>query len=56
MELSNETQALRKSVYMGIWVVGALNQQFIRGSYTEIKSSKEYLLMAKLRSLRQVYF
>ena len=26
---------------MGIWVIGTLNQLFIRGSYTEIKFSKE---------------
>ena len=27
----------KKSINMGIWIIGAPNQQFIRGSYTEIK-------------------
>ena len=39
--LSNKTPALRKSTNMGIWVVGTLNQLFIRGSYTETKLSKK---------------
>ena len=32
---SNKTQALTKSMNMGIWVVGTSNQLFIRGSCTE---------------------
>ena len=36
----NKTQALTKSMNMDIWVIGTLNQQFIRGSYTEIKFPK----------------
>ena len=30
--VSNKTPALTKSTNMGIWVVGTLNQLFIRGS------------------------
>ena len=29
---SNKTPTLRKSTNMGVWVVGTLNQSFIRGS------------------------
>ena len=32
---------LAKSMNMGTWVVGTLNQLFIRGSYTEIKFLKK---------------
>ena len=38
---SNETPALTKSRSMGIWVVDASNQLFIRGSLTETKFSKK---------------
>ena len=38
--LINKTQALPKSINMDIWVIGTSNQQFIRGSYTEIKFPK----------------
>ena len=38
---SNKTQALTKSKNMDIWVIGTLNQLFIRGSYTEIKLSEK---------------
>ena len=34
--LTNKTQVLMKSMNMAIWVIGTLNQLFIRGSYTEI--------------------
>ena len=34
----NKTQAITKSRNMDIWETGTLNQLFIRGSYTEIKS------------------
>ena len=37
---SNKTPALWKSTNMGVWVVGTLNQLFIRGSQTETKLSK----------------
>ena len=29
---SNKTPALRKSMNMGVWAIGTLNQLFIRGS------------------------
>ena len=39
---------------MDVWVVRTLNQQFVRGSYTEIKFSKKKKkkkpLVTKLRS------
>ena len=39
---SNKTKVRTKSINMDIWVIGTLNQLFIiRGSYTEIKFSKE---------------
>ena len=38
---SDETQALTKSMSIGIWVVGTLNLVFIRGSYNKIKFSKK---------------
>ena len=38
---SNKTQALTKSVNMGISEIGASNQLLIRGSYTEIKFFKK---------------
>ena len=31
---SNKTQSLTKIMNMSIWLVGTLNQLFIRGSYT----------------------
>ena len=33
----NKTYSLTKSMNMEIWLVGTLNQLFIRGSYNEIK-------------------
>ena len=33
---SKKTEALKKSMYMYIQVIGTLNQLFIRGSYTQI--------------------
>ena len=38
---SNKISALTKSMNMDIWVVGTMNQLFIRGSYTETKFSKK---------------
>ena len=32
---SNKTQELTKSLNMNIWVLGALNQLFVRGCYTQ---------------------
>lgn len=37
---SNKTQALKKIINMGIWVVDTWKQVFIRSSYTEFKFSK----------------
>ena len=34
---TNKTTTLTKSMIIEIWVIGALNQLFIRGSYTKIK-------------------
>ena len=34
-----KTEALSKIIYMDIYVLGTLNQLFIRGSYTQIKFS-----------------
>ena len=50
--LTNKTQVLTKSMNMAIWVIGTLNQLFIRGSYTEINFKKiiKYVV-AKPRSL-----
>ena len=41
-----------KNMAMDVWVVRTLNQQFVRGSYTEIKFSKKKKkpLVTKLRS------
>ena len=39
-------KALTKSMNMGIWVVD-MNQLFVRGSYTEIKFSKNKVLSGK---------
>ena len=36
--LTNKTQVLTN---MGIWVTSTLNQLFTRGSYTEVKFSKQ---------------
>ena len=44
---SNKTQALTKSMNMCIREIGASNQLFIRGSYTEIKSSKNRVVSGK---------
>ena len=42
---------------MDIWVVGTLNQLFIRGSYTETKFFKKIKeLIGKLRSLWSINF
>ena len=38
---SNKTQALIKSMNMGVWVIGILNQLFRRSSYNRIKFSKK---------------
>ena len=38
---SNKTPAHTKSMNIDIWVVGTLNQLFIRGSDTETKFSKK---------------
>ena len=38
---SNKTETLTKSMNMYIWVIGNLNQLFIKGYYTQIKSSKK---------------
>ena len=38
---SNKTQTLTKSTSMDIWLIGTLNQLFIRGFYTQIKFSKK---------------
>ena len=38
---SNKTEALTKSINMYVWVIGASNQLFIRGSYNQIKFSKK---------------
>ena len=38
---SNITEALTKSMNMYIWVIGILNQLFIRDSYTPIKFLKK---------------
>ena len=38
---TGKTQVSTKSINMDIWVIGTLNQLFIRGSYTEIKFSKK---------------
>lgn len=37
---SYKTQALKKIINMGIWVVDTWSQVFIRSSYTEFKFSK----------------
>ena len=37
---SNKTKALTKRINKHIWEIGALNQIFIRGSYTDIKFTK----------------
>ena len=38
---SNKTKTLTKTMSIRIWVVGILNQLFIKGSYTEIKFKKK---------------
>ena len=44
---SNKTSALTKSTNMGIWIVGASNQLFIRDSSTETKFSKTKVVNGK---------
>ena len=39
---SNKTQALTKSRNEDIWVIGTLNQLFIKGSYIKIKKKKKW--------------
>ena len=39
---SNKTEALTKSIIIYIWVIGILNQLFMRNSYTQIKFSKKW--------------
>ena len=39
---ANKTPVLTKSMNMDTWVVGTSNQLFIKGSYTETKSSKKW--------------
>ena len=36
-----KTQVITKSINMEIWVIGKLNQLFLRNSYTEINFSKK---------------
>ena len=50
---SNKTEALTKSINMYVWVIGASNQLFIRGSYNQIKFSKKKMKqsVAKFLSL-----
>ena len=38
---SKKTEALKKSMYVYIQVIGTLNQLFIRGSYTHIIKKKK---------------
>ena len=38
---SNKTQTLTKSTNMDIWLIGTLNQLFIRGFYAQNKFSKK---------------
>ena len=38
---SNKTEALTKSINMGIWEIGTLNQLVIRVSCSEIKFSQK---------------
>ena len=47
---SNKNQTLTESMHIDIWIVGTLNELFIRDSYTEVNFSQQ--LVAKLRSLR----
>ena len=42
---SNKSQALAKSFNMDIWVIGALNQIFIRNSYTQIFFSENTVVI-----------
>ena len=44
---SNRTPVLTKSMNMGIWVVGRLNQLFITDSLTETKFSKNKAVTSK---------
>ena len=48
---SNRTEALMKSMSTYIWATSTLNQLFIRGSYTQIKISKNELSVAKVHFL-----
>ena len=42
---SNKSQALAKSLNMDIWVIGTLNQIFIRNSYTQIFFSENTVVI-----------
>ena len=44
---SNKTQALTKNMNREIWGVGTLNLLFIRGSYIQIKFSKNEVVLTK---------
>ena len=44
---SSKTQALTKSINMDIWVIGALNQLFRRGSYTQLSFWKNKVIVGK---------
>ena len=44
---SNKNQALTKSINMDIWAVGILYQQFIGGSWTQTKFSKNKVVSGK---------
>ena len=44
---SNRTKAPAKSLNMHIWEIGALNQLFTRGSYTELNIQKDWVVWDK---------
>ena len=37
---TNKTEALTKSMNMYIWVIGTLNQLFVRGCYAQVNFQK----------------
>ena len=39
--ISNKTETLTRSMNMYVQAIGTLTQLFVRGSYTQIKSSKK---------------
>ena len=47
---SNKTKALNNNINMRIWEVGTVNEPFIRGSYAEIKFSKNCYFKSSFRS------